>query len=122
KGQWASARRGSTIDATNTFDGSTHTKTISGNTKDESDAALKDSVVGGGTLSQGTTNTKTTATTTTASGGAGSSFNTASLTNNRTTQNAAQASASGNVTMNTSMGGPGRLQANQNNGPNAVQR
>ena len=83
---------------------------------------MKDSVVGGGTLSQSTTNTKTTTTTTTASGGAGSSFNTASLTNNRVKQVATDASASGTVTMTNAMGGQGILQADQNTGANAVQQ
>jgi len=79
-------------------------------------------VVGSGTLSQTTTNTKTTTTTTTASGGAGSSFNTASLTNNRVKQVAADASGSGAVTMMNAMGGQGILQANQNTGANSVQQ
>jgi hypothetical protein len=121
-GQWLSANNGSRIYATNKDVGNTTSTTISGNTKNEIGAALKDSVVGGGTLSQSTTNTKTTTTTTTASGGAGSAFNTASLTGNHVKQNAAEASASGTVTMSYSMGGQGILQANQNTGPNAVQQ
>jgi hypothetical protein len=121
-GQWLSANNGSRIDATNRDVGNTTTKNANGNTVNNIDAALKDSVVGGGTLSQTTTNTRTTTATTTASGGAGSSFNTASLTGNRTTQNAAAASASGTVTMTNSMGGQGILQATQNTGPNAVQQ
>jgi hypothetical protein len=60
--------------------------------------------------------------TTTASGGAGSSFNTASLTGNHITQNGAAASGSGTVTMNYSMGGQGILQANLNTGAAAVQQ
>jgi hypothetical protein len=56
--------------------------------------------------------------TTTAGGGVGSSFNTASLTNNRVKQIAADASGSGAVTMTNAMGGQGILQANQNTGGN----
>src|SRR6185436_2784463 len=86
-GQWISANDGSTINATNRNVGNTRTTTANGNTVNNIPAALKDSVVGGGTLSQSTTNTRTTTATTTASGGAGSSFNTASLTGNRISQN-----------------------------------
>ena len=46
----------------------------------------------------------------------------ASLTNNRVKQVAADASASGTVTMTNAMGGQGILQANQNTGANAVQQ
>ena len=93
-----------------------------GNTLNNIDAALKDSVVGGGSLSQSTTNTRTVNYTTTASGGAGSSFNTASLTGNKIRQNGGAAGYSGNVIMDNSMGGQGILQANQNTGANAVQQ
>ena len=85
-------------------------------------AALADSVVGSGSLSESSTNTHSLSYTTTASGGAGSSFNTASLTGNHVTQNGSASAGSGAVTMTYSMGGQGILQANQNSGANAVQQ
>jgi len=121
-GQWLSANDHSKIYATNRDVGNTTTNTTNGNVVNNIEAALKDSVVGGGTLSQTTTNNRTITATTTASGGAGSSFNTASLTGNRVKQDAAQASASGTVTLTNAMGGQGILQANLNTGPNAVQQ
>ncbi|MBV8937642.1 MAG: hypothetical protein JO095_17810 [Alphaproteobacteria bacterium] len=121
-GQWLSANNGSRIYATNKDVGNTTTTTVSGNTLNDVKAALSNSVVDGGTLSQTTTNTRTTTTTTTANGGQGSSFNTANLTSNRVKQIAADASASGSVTMTNAMGGQGILQANQNTGANSVQQ
>ena len=116
-GQWISANNGSKIWATNKDVGNT----ITGNIK-VSVGDLRNSVVGDGSLSQTTTNTKTTNATTTASGGAGSSFNTAGLSNDRVKQIAAASSASGTVSMDHSMGGQGILQANQNTGANSVQQ
>jgi hypothetical protein len=78
--------------------------------------------VGGGTLSQTTTNTRIISATTNATGGAGSSFNTASVTGNQISQKTAQASGSGAVSMTSSVVGQGILQANQNTGANAVQQ
>jgi len=59
---------------------------------------------------------------TTATGGAGSSFNTASPTGNSVKQVAAAASASGNVTATNAMGGQGILQLSQSTGANSVQQ
>jgi len=59
---------------------------------------------------------------TTASGGAGSSFNTGSLTNNKVQQSGVGGGYNGSVTMAYSMGGQGILQASQNTGANAVQQ
>ncbi|MGE3781814.1 MAG: hypothetical protein AB7H71_03600, partial [Alphaproteobacteria bacterium] len=97
-------------------------KTISGNTSVDIGGYLKNSVIGSGSLSQTTTNTKTVGYTTTASGGAGSSFNTASLTGNKVKQSGGASSYDGSVHMTFSMGGQGILQANQNTGANAVQQ
>jgi hypothetical protein len=81
-------------------------------------AALQGSVLNAGTLSQTTTNTWTGIT-----GGPGSSFNTANLTNNTITETPTKGSVGGAVSMSNSMvGGQGILQANQNTGANAVQQ
>ena len=87
-------------------------------------AALQGSVLNAGTLSQTTTNTWTWINATTgATGGAGSSFNTASLTGNTITETPTKGSVGGAVSMSNSMvGGQGILQANQNTGANAVQQ
>jgi hypothetical protein len=82
-------------------------------------AALQGSVLNAGTLSQTTTNTSTWANIT---GGAGSSFNTANLTNNTNSQYPTQSSIGGAVVMSNSIGGQGLIQANQNTGTNAVQQ
>lgn len=110
-------------DSGNTYSKSntdTNTKTISGNSKVSIDAELKDSVLGSGSLSEATTHTHTVSYATTASGGAGSSFNTASVQDNKIKY--AAAGFSGNVLMAYSMSGQGILQANQNTGANAVQQ
>ena len=81
-------------------------------------AALQGSVLNAGTLAQTTTNTWTSAT-----GGAGSSFNTASVTGNTVLDTPTKASVGGAVSMSNSMvGAQGILQATQNTGANAVQQ
>jgi hypothetical protein len=81
-------------------------------------AALQGSVLNAGTLSQTTTNTWTSAT-----GGAGSSFNTASVTGNTLLETPTKGNVGGAVSMSNSMvGSQGILQANQNTGANAVQQ
>ncbi len=77
--------------------------------------ALKNSVVGTGSLSQITAATNTITT------GDGSAVTAAGLTANRTKQTAASSSASGAIHMTYSMNGQGILQANQNTGAAAVQ-
>lgn len=77
-------------------------------------------MIGSGSLSESTTNTHTLSYATAASGGAGSSFNTASVQDNKI--KFAAAGFSGNVVMAYSMGGQGILQANQNTGANSVQQ
>lgn len=90
------------------------------NTENSVRGSLKDSVIGSGSLSESTTNTHTLSYATAASGGAGSSFNTASVQDNKI--KFAAAGFSGNVVMAYSMGGQGILQANQNTGANSVQQ
>jgi len=80
-------------------------------------AALQGSVLNTGTLNEATANTWTSAT-----GGAGSSFNTASVTGNIITETPMKASVGSAVSMSYSMSGQGILQASQNTGANAVQQ
>ncbi len=107
-----------TNSSTNTSTKGSNNTNSSTNTSTKIDAALKDSVIGSGSLSQSTTNTATN--TTEATGGAGSAFNTATVSGNKIKY--AAAGFSGNVAMINSMGGQGILQANQNTGANATQQ
>ena len=102
---------------TNVTNPITTTTTDTTNIANKINAALQDSVLNAGTLSQTTTNTSTNVT-----GGAGSSFNTASLTGNTITDTPTQARVGGAVSMSNSISGQGLVQASQNTGVNAVQQ
>ena len=80
-------------------------------------------VSSGATTSTNSTTITPTNSTTSAAGGAGSSFNTASLTGNTITQTPTEANVGGAVSMAPySMNGQGILQANPNTGANPVQQ
>jgi hypothetical protein len=96
---------------------STTTTTTTTTVANRINAALQGSVLNTGTLNETTANTWISAT-----GGAGSSFNTASVTGNIVTETPTKASVGGAVSMTNSMNGQGILQASQNTGANAVQQ
>jgi hypothetical protein len=95
----------------------TTTTTTTTTLANQINATLQGSLLNAGTLSETTTNTWISAT-----GGAGSSFNTASLTGNAIIETPMKASVGGAVSMSNSMNGQGILQATQNTGANAVQQ
>ena len=78
---------------------------------------MKDSIVGGGTLSQSTTYNPTT----TVSAGANSAVAGATVGNNKYISRG-MGGYSGDVSMSNSMGGQGILQANLNSGAGSVQQ
>jgi hypothetical protein len=79
-------------------------------------------VSSGATTSTNSTTITPTSTTTNITGGAGSSFNTASLAGNTITQTPTETNVGGNVSLANSLGGQGILQANPNTGANPVQQ
>lgn len=95
----------------------TTTNTTTNTLANRISAALQDSALNTGTLNETTANTWTSAT-----GGAGSSFNTASVTGNIITETPTKDSVGSTVSMTNSMSGQGILQASQNTGANAVQQ
>jgi hypothetical protein len=116
-GGTATATSGGTATNTNNQDMSVRNKNSNNTDSGTILGVLKNSVVGSGSLSQSTTYTATNTITT----GNGSAVTNAALSGNRTKQNAALSSASGQINMTYSMNGQGILQANQNTGAASVQ-
>jgi hypothetical protein len=95
----------------------TTTTTTTSTLANRINASLQGSVLNTGSLNETTANTWSSA-----MGGAGSSFNNASVSGNITTQTPTKAAADSAVTMTSAMNGTGILQASQNTGANAVQQ